>query len=72
MRCDLGEPSWAEALLAAGFDPSQPTVWVAEGEAGSIGNARAALGMEGLPVCALGASVEPSTACCARDACHCR
>ncbi|PSC68451.1 general transcription factor IIH subunit 2 [Micractinium conductrix] len=31
VRCDLGEPSWAEALLAAGFDPSQPTVWVAEG-----------------------------------------
>lgn len=29
--CDLQDPSWADALLAAGFDPSKPTVWVAEG-----------------------------------------
>ncbi len=28
---DLGDPAWADALLAAGFDPSKPTVWVAEG-----------------------------------------
>lgn len=31
VAADLGDPSWADALLAAGFDPSRPTVWVAEG-----------------------------------------
>ncbi|KAL4447524.1 hypothetical protein ABPG75_004743 [Micractinium tetrahymenae] len=28
---DLSNPSWADALLGAGFDPEKPTVWVAEG-----------------------------------------
>lgn len=32
VACDLGDPSWADALLGAGFDPAKPTVWVAEGE----------------------------------------
>lgn len=31
VACDLADPAWAEALLAAGFDPRKPTVWVAEG-----------------------------------------
>ena len=33
VACDLCDPAWAQALLAAGFNPSRPTVWVAEGEA---------------------------------------
>ncbi|KAG1667862.1 hypothetical protein FOA52_011050 [Chlamydomonas sp. UWO 241] len=28
---DLQEPGWSAALLAAGFSPSKPTVWVLEG-----------------------------------------
>lgn len=28
---DVAEPRWRETLVEAGFDPSQPTVWVAEG-----------------------------------------
>jgi methyltransferase (TIGR00027 family) len=28
---DIGRPNWADALLAAGFDPAVPTVWFAEG-----------------------------------------
>lgn len=31
VAADLSDPSWADALLAAGFDPEKPTVWVAEG-----------------------------------------
>ncbi len=31
VSCDLCSPGWARALCAAGFDPAQPTVWVAEG-----------------------------------------
>jgi len=28
---DLNHPKWSETLLAAGFDPTAPTVWLAEG-----------------------------------------
>lgn len=28
---DLNQPGWDQQLLAAGFDPARPTVWVAEG-----------------------------------------
>ena len=31
VAADLGDPSWKTALLNAGFDPSKPTVWLAEG-----------------------------------------
>lgn len=37
VAADLADPSWAGALLAAGFDPSKPTVWVAEGECSAWG-----------------------------------
>ncbi|CAL8462346.1 g1879 [Coccomyxa elongata] len=30
-EADLGSEHWTERLIAAGFDPSVPTVWVAEG-----------------------------------------
>ena len=28
---DLGSEDWTKRLIAAGFDPSVPTVWIAEG-----------------------------------------
>lgn len=31
VAADLEGPTWAADLVAAGFDPQQPTVWVAEG-----------------------------------------
>ena len=31
VACDFCSPGWTQSLQAAGFDPSQPTVWVAEG-----------------------------------------
>jgi O-methyltransferase involved in polyketide biosynthesis len=31
VAADLGDPAWKAALLNAGFDPSKPTVWLAEG-----------------------------------------
>jgi len=31
VAADLGNPSWKTALVEAGFDPSKPTVWLAEG-----------------------------------------
>ncbi len=31
MEADLCSRGWTQKLRAAGFDPSQPTVWVAEG-----------------------------------------
>lgn len=41
VAADLSDPSWADALLAAGFDPSRPTVWVAEGESNGAEHAAA-------------------------------
>lgn len=37
LSADLGRPGWMSALLAAGLDPQQPTVWVAEGVWGRAG-----------------------------------
>jgi O-methyltransferase involved in polyketide biosynthesis len=31
VAADLGDPAWAQALAAAGFEPGKPTVWIAEG-----------------------------------------
>lgn len=31
VAADLGDASWIKSLLNAGFDPSKPTVWIAEG-----------------------------------------
>ncbi|GAA2096719.1 SAM-dependent methyltransferase [Kitasatospora saccharophila] len=31
LPADLAEPDWTDRLLAAGFDPGRPTVWLAEG-----------------------------------------
>ena len=31
LEADLCSPGWSQRLQAAGFDPSLPTVWVAEG-----------------------------------------
>ncbi|QKW23227.1 SAM-dependent methyltransferase [Kitasatospora sp. NA04385] len=31
LPADLADPGWTDRLLAAGFDPGQPTVWLAEG-----------------------------------------
>ncbi|BAJ32657.1 MULTISPECIES: SAM-dependent methyltransferase [Kitasatospora] len=31
LAADLADPGWTERLLAAGFDPGEPTVWLAEG-----------------------------------------
>lgn len=30
-NADLGSEDWTQRLIVAGFDPSVPTVWVAEG-----------------------------------------
>lgn len=35
LSADLSRPGWSDALRAAGLDPQQPTVWVAEGEQGT-------------------------------------
>ncbi|MFE0462506.1 SAM-dependent methyltransferase [Kitasatospora sp. NPDC058965] len=31
LRADLVDPDWPDRLVAAGFDPAQPTAWLAEG-----------------------------------------
>ncbi|WP_081952476.1 SAM-dependent methyltransferase [Kitasatospora phosalacinea] len=31
LPADLADPGWTDRLLAAGFDPGRPTVWLAEG-----------------------------------------
>lgn len=31
VAADLGDPLWTTALINAGFDPSKPTIWLAEG-----------------------------------------
>lgn len=31
VAADVGNPEWIKALMAAGFDASKPTVWIAEG-----------------------------------------
>ncbi|RPE29465.1 class I SAM-dependent methyltransferase [Kitasatospora cineracea] len=31
LPADLADPDWADRLVAAGFDPGQPTAWLAEG-----------------------------------------
>jgi O-methyltransferase involved in polyketide biosynthesis len=31
VAADLGHKGWTKSLMAAGFDPNRPTVWIAEG-----------------------------------------
>lgn len=62
IEADLGESSWSRALLEAGYDPGEPSVWLAEGflfymEAASVHALLEDVGKLAAPDSRLGADV---------------
>jgi methyltransferase (TIGR00027 family) len=46
VRTDMSSPSWSHHLIAQGFDPSRPTLWILEGFTAYLGEAELAEVME--------------------------